>query len=259
MITLDNVSVIFNPGTDREVHALRNVSLVLQQGQWLTVVGPNGSGKSTLLRVLSGAVPATAGTMSFDGRDFTDWPQWRRAAIFQHLEQETIINLVPSMTIEENLVLGLCRSGFSSFHKAINKERHTRILNCLSEFDMGLEGCIRTQVRFLSGGQRAAVVVARALLQSTKVLLLDEVTASLDPNTAPLLLKHIFRLTRKRNLSVIMVTHDMEEALASQGDVLFLDRGKPAIFLTPDMVSADQLRDLFANAIVQGKPYIMPN
>lgn len=251
MISLKNISVVFNPGTDLEVCALDNINITVDAGKWLTIIGPNGSGKSTFLKVLAGEIKPTTGSIVNKGQDISDWEQHRKAAIFQHIEQNTDSNLVPSMTVEENLLLS-CRNGnFPTLGLAQKSSRHTKIKECLQGFEMGLENQLKRQVRFLSGGQRAAIAIAKAILQNAKVILLDEFTASLDPRTAPLLLKVIMNIAQKRGLTIFMVSHDMGEVMDCQKDVLFMNKGKIFKRLGAKELTASLLKEMYAEAILK--------
>lgn len=250
MIRLDNICVTFNENTDLQVRALDNVSLEVAGGQWITVIGPNGSGKTTLLRFLAGEIKSTSGTVSLDGKDITSLGQHERAVHFQFIEQDTEKNLVASMTVAESLFLSLQGARKPSVRFASNTRKRGTIIDTLKLFEMDLEARLETQVRHLSGGQRAAVVVASAILRDAKVLLLDEFTASLDPRTAPLLLKIVMDLAEERGLTVLMVSHDIDEIIRCGQQVLFLNRGSIYGKRTPDEISVAQLRELYADAIV---------
>jgi putative ABC transport system ATP-binding protein len=250
MISLKNVSMKFHADTDREVCAVNNITLEIDTGQWFTVIGPNGSGKSTLLRLISGNILPTSGQVFLDGKDVTNRPYHMRASIVQHLEQDTDSNIVPSMTVEENLVLALRQSAFPKLCFALSKIRRERIANCLAAFEMNLESQLKKQIRLLSGGQQAAIVLARALLQDARVLLLDEVTASLDPHAAETILRTVIEAVDQNKVSVLMVTHDIGEALRCNRDALFMSEGKISAKLCAEELSTQRLRELYAEAIV---------
>lgn len=198
----------------------------MQDGQWLTLIGPNGSGQSTLLKAIAGGLKPAKARIVVDGVHVTGWEEHRRASLFQFMEQGTDANLVPSMTLEENPLLSLRSRGFPRLRIASRPSRRDKISECLVEFGMGLEQDLRRQLRHLSGGQRAAVAVAKTILQDAKVLLLDEFTASLDPHVAPLLSRTVLSLAEKRQVAVPMVSHHVGEVVDCAKEVVFLNRGR---------------------------------
>lgn len=225
MIILENVSKIFNSGSDLEVRAVDALSLTISEGEWCNVIGPNGSGKSTLLRILAGEITPTSGKMLFDGKDITDLEQQKRAHFFQFVEQDTKANLVPSMTIEENLLLTLNGSSKVSLRPLRRKEANEKAIKCLKRFQMGLEKKLNVQTRLLSGGERQAIVLAKTILSNTKVLLLDEFLGAIDPRTAPILLDIVKELASEQGLNVIMVSHDLDQVIQANGRVIVLSKG----------------------------------
>ena len=229
MIEFRNISVVFNPNGDGEKVALSKLSLTIERGQWCNLLGPNGSGKSTLLKLLAGELLPSIGDVLVDGRSILADSTSTRARTFFFVEQDTRANLVPSMTIEENLLIAACRSKFPGFGLASRSNRRKKILAALAKVDMGLENRLDTQVRFLSGGERQALVIAKALIISTPVLLLDEFLAAMDPQAGPQLLEIVRHLVSTENLTVISVTHNLEHVLMDtqkKDRVVLLRNGK---------------------------------
>lgn len=249
MIELRNLTMIFNPGTDVAVTALHNVNLKLNPGTWYTIVGPNGSGKSTLLRILAGEISPYSGSIYYKGTDITKRRQEKKAKIFQFIEQDTRDNLVSSMTIEENLLLPLNGIKFPSLGLAKNKRKRMQILKCLEYFKMGLENRLSTQIRFLSGGQKQAVVVAKTILRKADIFLLDEFVAALDLKTAPRLLEVMQNFAKTLNSTVIMVTHDLDQAISCVGELVFLNRGEVFFKSGKECVSKEKLLSIYSDAL----------
>ncbi len=249
MIELMNLNMIYNPGTDVAVNALHNVNLKLNPGTWYTIVGPNGSGKSTLLRILAGEISPFSGSIYYKGNDITKWKQERKAKVFQFIEQDSKDNLVSSMTIEENLLLPLNSIKFPSLSLARNQSKRMQIQQCLEYFKMGLEDRLSTQVRFLSGGQRQAVVVAKTILRKADIFLLDEFVAALDLKTAPRLLEVMQNFAKTLNSTVIMVTHDLEQAISCVGELVFLNRGEVFFKSGKERVSKEKLLSIYSDAL----------
>lgn len=223
------MSKVFNPGIDGEIHALRNVTLTVPRGQWCNILGPNGSGKSTLLRLLAGDLQPTSGDMLVDGRSILREGPARRARMFFFVEQDTRANLVPSMTIQENLLLALTSSRFPGLGMARRKVRRARIEEALARLGMGLETRLDTQVRLLSGGERQGVVIAKALVTASPVLLLDEFLGAMDPRVGPILLRTTRQLAESEHLTVLSVTHNLEQVMMNgekNGRVVLLRQGE---------------------------------
>lgn len=249
MIELKRVSKEYNVGTDISVKAIDNISVKLEKGEWCAILGPNASGKSTLLKLLAGSIFPSSGSISLDGNEISNIPQYRRARIFQFIEQNTEENLVPSMTVEENLLLVFANKSFPALKMASNSDRRKMIVKCLSYFGMGLENKLSTQSRFLSGGQKQAVVVARAILSGVKVLLLDEFVAAIDPKTAPIILKVLKNIATEEKITVIMVNHDMDQVIECNSRVIFLSEGRIAADLKQSELSRDKLLSLYSESL----------
>jgi len=229
MIELREISKTFNPGMDGEVHALSSVNLTVPRGQWCNILGPNGSGKSTLLRLLAGDLQPTSGDILVGGRSILREGPARRARVFFFVEQDTKANLVPSMTIEENLLLAISASRFPGLGMAKRKARRARIEEALARLGIGLESRLGTQVRLLSGGERQAVVIAKALVTASPVLLLDEFLGAMDPRVGPILLRTTRQLAETEGLTVLSVTHNLEQVMINGGNdarVVLLRQGE---------------------------------
>lgn len=228
MIRLDSVSVTFNRDTVGERQALKNFSLEISAGEWCSVIGPNGSGKSTLLKIVSGELPPTSGRVFFDRRDVTDLSQRERAAFLQFVEQDTMANVVPSMTIAENIVLGIKLPGANAWSTGLGPIQRAAIEEHLWAFGLGLEKRLSCQVRLLSGGERQAIALARALLrEDCHLLLLDEFLGAIDARTAPRLLDIVRRLAAERRMTVIAVTHNLDHVASQpEGRLVVLCEGR---------------------------------
>ena len=214
MIQARDISKSFDTGGYAPRVALEQVSLSFNGAQWCSLLGPNGSGKSTLLRILAGELQPSSGTVLFDDVDVTRSGAARRARNVFFVEQDTKANLVPSMTIEENLLLAECTSRFPGLGTARKPARRKRVSEALERLDMGLAERLHTQVRFLSGGERQALVLAEAILSSAPVLLLDEFLAAMDPHMGPRLLSTARQIAREKGLTVISVTHNVDQVFA---------------------------------------------
>jgi len=213
MIEARHIAVTFRPGSPLENLALRDASLEILGGQFVTVIGSNGAGKSTFLNAVAGDVPLSAGTILIDGRDVTNWPSTKRAALISRVFQDPVAGTCEDLTIEENLAIALRRVGRRGWRRALERATRDKFRAELARLGLGLETRLQHQVGLLSGGQRQALSLLMATLSDTKILLLDEHTAALDPTAASLVLELTRRLVAERGLTVLMVTHSMRQAL----------------------------------------------
>lgn len=228
MIEAKNIHVVFNPDTVLENHALRGASLTIPAGQFVTVIGSNGAGKSTFLNVLAGIAPVAEGTLTVAGQDITRWPVRQRARVLSRVFQDPLAGTCAELTIEENMSLALGRTAARGLSRALRSEYRDRFRQSLSRLGLGLEDRLQDQMGLLSGGQRQAVSLLMAVLADTKVLLLDEHTAALDPRTADFVMQLTDGLVREQALTVMMVTHSMRQALDHGDRTVMFHKGNIA-------------------------------
>ncbi|HBN80821.1 MAG TPA: ABC transporter ATP-binding protein, partial [Ruminococcaceae bacterium] len=184
MLTLTNVCRTFNKGTVNEKQALTDISLHLNQGDFVTIIGGNGAGKSTLLNLIAGAFPCDGGSIVLDGVEISQLPEYRRAKYLGRVFQDPMRGTAGDMGIEENLAIAYRRGKRRTLRWGITKEERALYREKLKMLDLGLEDRMTSKVGLLSGGQRQALTLLMATLQKPKLLLLDEHTAALDPKTA---------------------------------------------------------------------------
>ncbi len=226
MIALDDIVVTFNKGTPLEATALRNVSLNVSAGEFLTVIGSNGAGKSTSLNVMAGIVPVEQGRVTIDGVDVTAWPVHRRARLVSRVFQDPKMGTCESLSILENFALAQGRTSPRGLGFAIRPGARKQIAERLALLDLGLEKRLDDKVGLLSGGQRQAVSLLMATTGDTRVLLLDEHTAALDPKTADFVVKLTQRIVHELKLTAVMVTHSMAQALHFGDRTIMFHRGR---------------------------------
>ena len=227
MLDLKNIGKTFNPGTVNEKVALENVNLHLDDGDFATIVGSNGAGKSTLFNAIAGEFIADTGTITLDGRDITFLPDFKRSKAIGRMFQDPLRGTAPHMTIEENLALAFLRaSGHTSAFSRINKKDRELFAEKLSALGLGLEDRMKQPVGLLSGGQRQALTLMMATMVPPKLLLLDEHTAALDPKTAAKVLELSDRFVAEGNLTTLMVTHNMKDAIAHGNRLIMMNAGK---------------------------------
>ncbi|MFV0451243.1 MAG: ABC transporter ATP-binding protein [Propioniciclava sp.] len=226
MLTLTDVAVSFFPGTVNERRALQGVDLTLADGDFVTIVGSNGAGKSTLLNVVAGTLRADAGRVVIDGRDITRWSEHQTAQLVGRVFQDPRAGTAPHMTIEENLAIALARGTRRGLRQAVTRARRERFAAELLQLEQGLESRLKDWVGLLSGGQRQALSLLMATLQEPQVLLLDEHTAALDPQRAALVTRLTGEIVTRHRLTTLMVTHNMEQALALGNRLIMMHAGR---------------------------------
>lgn len=222
MLKINSISKTFNPGTVNEKTALSGLSLHLKKGDFATIIGSNGAGKSTMFNAICGDFMTDSGSIVLDGEDITFQPQYVRAKNIGRLYQDPMRGSAPGMTIEENLALAAGTGGWLSHVSRADKKRFREQLALLN---IGLENRMTQPVGLLSGGQRQALTLLMATMNPPKLLLLDEHTAALDPGTAEKVLNLTKKIIAENNLTCLMITHNMRDALDMGNRVLMMDSG----------------------------------
>lgn len=226
MLEINNLHVIFNKGTVNEKHALKGINLTINDGDFVTVIGGNGAGKSTMLNSIAGAFAVESGSIKLDGKEITKLPDYKRAAFISRVFQDPLIGTAGNMSIEENLALAARRGKRRTLKWYTNNEEREFFKSVLAEFDLGLEDRMMQKVGTLSGGQRQAITLLMASLASPKLLLLDEHTAALDPKTALKVLNITKKIAEQNNLTVLMITHNMSDAIAYGNKLIMMNEGQ---------------------------------
>ena len=225
MLELKDVSVIFNEGTVNEKVALSDINLKLNTGDFVTIIGSNGAGKSTLFQAISGAVETKSGSILLNDRDITFEPEYKRSRVIGRLFQDPLKGTAPNMTIEEDLHLSNQRGKHFNLSLMSHRYRDT-FKKALKELDLGLEDRLEAKVGLLSGGQRQALTLLMATLVTPELLLLDEHTAALDPKTAEKVLELSKKIVNENNITTLMITHNMEDALKYGNKTMIMRDGK---------------------------------
>ena len=225
MLDVNHVYKTFHPGTINERRALAGVDLHLEEGDFVTVIGGNGAGKSTLLNAVAGVWPVDGGSIVIDGNDITGLPDYKRAPFIGRVFQDPMMGTAPDMQLEENLALAYRRGKKLGLRWHINREERDMYRERLRELNLGLEDRLTTKVGLLSGGQRQAVTLLMATINTPRVLLLDEHTAALDPGTAEKVLALTQSIVAEHHITCLMVTHNMTQALALGNRTLMMADG----------------------------------
>ena len=226
MLEIKDIYKTFNPGTVNEKAALCGLSLKLEEGDFVTVIGGNGAGKSTMLNAIAGVWPLDAGQIIIDGEDVTNLPEHKRAALIGRVFQDPMMGTAPTMQIDENMALAQKRGMKRGLKANLSKADTDKFKELLKILDLGLEERLTSKVGLLSGGQRQALTLLMATLVKPKVLLLDEHTAALDPKTAAKVLEATELVVKKDNLTTIMITHNMKDAIAHGNRLVMMNDGK---------------------------------
>ena len=226
MLEIKDVYKTFNPGTINEKRALSGINLSLEDGDFVTVIGGNGAGKSTLLNMITGVYPVDSGKIIIDGMDVTKLPEYKRAKYLGRVFQDPMTGTAADMQILENLALASRRGRARTLSPGVRKKEKAEYTELLKSLDLGLETRLTSKVGLLSGGQRQAVTLLMATLKKPKLLLLDEHTAALDPKTAHKVLELTTEIVERDNLTTIMITHNMKDAIAIGNRLIMMNDGK---------------------------------
>ena len=226
MLQIDHVSKTFNPGTQNEVRALCDVSLAAPPGSFLIVLGTNGSGKSTLLNAVAGTFLVDSGKIAIAGQEITRWPEHRRARLIGRVFQDPFRGTAPTMSIAENLVLASKRGRRRGLGLAVSRRSIAELRDRIRPLNMGLEDRLQNPIGSLSGGQRQALTLLMASWLKPELLLLDEHTAALDPKTADQVIRLTHDIIERDQLTTLMVTHSMHQAVHLGERIVMMHRGR---------------------------------
>ncbi|HVU37861.1 MAG TPA: ATP-binding cassette domain-containing protein [Opitutales bacterium] len=238
MLSLSKVRQTFNPGTVNEVRALRGVSLEIAAGSFVVVLGSNGSGKSTLLNAVAGTFLIDEGSIVLAGHNLTRWPEHRRAKYIGRVFQNPFSGTAPNMSILENFALASRRGHRRGLGWALHRKLRNDLRDRVRSLKMGLEDRLDNAIGSLSGGQRQALTLLMATWVKPDLLLLDEHTAALDPKSADQVMQLTAQIVAEKNLTTLMVTHSMAQAVAFGSRVLMMHQGQ--VFY--DFAGADKRR-----------------
>lgn len=244
MLKLHNIQKTFNIGTINEKVALNGVDLTLNEGDFVTVIGGNGAGKSTMLNAIAGVWPIDEGAILIDGIDVTGLPEHKRAQYLGRVFQDPMTGTTATMQIEENLALASRRGKKRGLSWGISAEEKKQYKEMLKMLDLGLEDRMTSKVGLLSGGQRQALTLLMATLQKPKLLLLDEHTAALDPKTAAKVLELTDKIVAENNLTTIMITHNMKDAIVHGNRLIMMNEGKIVLDIGPEEKKKLTVEDL---------------
>ena len=244
MLSAQDLHLTFNPGTPIETRALRGMSLDIAAGQFVTVIGSNGAGKSTFLNAISGDQMVDRGRIAIDGLDVTNQPVWARAQRVARVFQDPMAGTCEDLTIEENMALAQQRGLRRGLRRAVKPAERDMFRERLATLGLGLENRLSDRIGLLSGGQRQAVSLLMAALPPSRILLLDEHTAALDPRTADFVLRLTSRIVADNQLTTMMVTHSMRQALDVGQRTVMLHQGQVVLDVSGEQRARMDVPDL---------------
>ena len=226
MLILTNVRKTFNKGTINEKKALNGIDLTLDDGDFVTVIGGNGAGKSTMLNMIAGVYPIDSGKIEIDGVNISRQPEYKRAKYIGRVFQDPMKGTAAGMEIQENMALAFRRGQRRGLGWGIRANEKDYYHDLLTRLGLGLQNRMSSKVGLLSGGQRQALTLLMATLQKPKLLLLDEHTAALDPQTARKVLDLTNEMVTEQNLTALMVTHNMKDAIQIGNRLIMMNDGR---------------------------------
>lgn len=244
MLKVTNVHKTFNPGTINEKKALDGVNLYLAPGDFVTVIGGNGAGKSTIMNMIAGVYPIDEGQILLDNQDISRLPEYKRAKLLGRVFQDPMMGTASDMEIQENMALAYRRGKTRGLSWGITKSEKKLFQEALRTLDLGLEDRMTSKVGLLSGGQRQALTLLMATLQKPQLLLLDEHTAALDPKTAKKVLDLTEELVTRDNLTTLMVTHNMKDAIHIGNRLIMMHEGRIIYDVKGEEKKSLQVKDL---------------
>lgn len=225
MIELNDISILFNPGTVNENQAIRNISLKVNEGDFITVIGSNGAGKSTLFNLVAGTFIPTTGTIRVHDRSVTNDPEYKRARYIGRIFQNPLLGTASNMSLEDNMMITY-KKGFKWLKRSLNNKMRDYFKTELVQLKMGLEKRMKENLSMFSGGQRQALTLLMMVLSKPDLILLDEHTAALDPKNAGIVLELTDKFIKEYQLTAMMITHNMSHAIEYGNRLLMMDKGE---------------------------------
>lgn len=226
MLHLNQIHKIFNEGTPDEKIAIDHVNLTLKPGDFVTIIGSNGAGKSTLMNIISGVLVPDIGEIHIGGKNITNISEFKRSKLVGRVFQDPMAGTAPSMTIEENLAMAFSRNKSRTLRRGVTKKRRDYFREVLESLHLGLENRLHAKVGLLSGGERQALSLLMATFTEPSILLLDEHTAALDPSRAELITNLTREIVHRYQLTTLMVTHNMQQAIDLGNRLIMMDKGQ---------------------------------
>ena len=244
MLELRHIHKYYNPGTISEMCLFQDFNLEIQKGEFVSVVGSNGSGKTSMLNLICGSIGLDEGQILIDGKDITRQKEYKRLKRIGRVYQNPAMGTCPEMTILENLSMADWNGGFFGLQRGTDKKRIPYYQELLSQLGLGLEDKLYAKVGTLSGGQRQAMSLVMSAMTPIDFLILDEHTAALDPKTADLIMELTEKIVREKELTTIMVTHNLRYAVEYGDRLLMMHQGKTVMDISGEKKKNLQVEDI---------------
>lgn len=244
MLELKNIYKYYNPGTINEMCLFEDYHLLVEEGEFVSVVGSNGSGKTSMLNLICGSIELDHGTIEVDGRDISKEREYVRNRYIGRVFQNPAMGTCPSMTIGDNMSLADNKGKLYGLRPGKNKARWEFYRESLSQLGLGLEDKMDVKVGVLSGGQRQALALLMSTLTPVSFLILDEHTAALDPKTAELIMQLTDKIVREKKLTTIMVTHNLRYAVEYGSRLIMMHQGKNIMDYSGAQKQAIKIEDI---------------
>lgn len=247
MITLENINMTFNPNTADENKALKNINLKINEGDFITIIGSNGAGKSTLYNVISGTVIPSSGKIFFESekgkKEITNDKEYLRASFIGRIFQNPLLGTAGKMSLEDNMII-CSKKGWKGLKISLNNKKRAEFKEKLKLLNMNLENRLHDNVEQFSGGQRQALTLLMSVMSHPSLLLLDEHTAALDPENAKIVMELTRKFAKEYNLTVMMITHNIQQALDYGNRLLMMDNGEILMDLSEEEKKELTMKDL---------------
>lgn len=245
MLKINNLSKSFNKDTDYEIRLFKDFNLEIQKNKCTAIIGSNGCGKSTLLNMIAGSIILDDGEILLNDKDIGRLKEEKRSAYIGRVYQNPSMGVSPSLTILENMSLADKKSERFTLRKLVKKSRIPEYIKLLKELDLGLENQLNTQVKYLSGGQRQSLSLVMATMKLPDLLLLDEHTAALDPKTSFVVMEKTKEVIERHNITTIMISHNMKDAIDYSDRIVMLDKGKVILDKDSRDITEDELMEIY--------------
>jgi len=248
MLEVKNINKYYNLGTVNEMCLFRDFNLKIQDGEFVSVIGSNGSGKTSLLNIICGSINVESGNIYINDKDITNKKDFKRYKKIGRVFQNPAMGTCPNMTILENMSIADNKGKVFGLGKGTNKSRVDYYREQLSQLNLGLEDKLHTKVNSLSGGQRQAMALLMSTMTPIEFLILDEHTAALDPKTAEIIMELTNKIVIEKQLTTIMVTHNLRYAIEYGNRLLMMHQGTCLIDKSgaeKDKIEMDDLLQMF--------------
>ena len=248
MIKLTNIDKIYNKGTVNETQLFNKFNMEVKQNEFLSIIGSNGSGKTSMLNIICGSMPIDGGDITINGKSIVKMKDFQRYKKIGRVYQDPSMGTCASMTILENMSLADNKGKMFGLSSGTNKKKVNYYKELLSQLNLGLEDKLGVKVGLLSGGQRQAMALLMSVMTPIDILILDEHTAALDPKTAEIIMELTDKVVREKNLTTIMVTHNLMFALKYGNRLVMMHEGNAVMDLNAEEkknANTDDFLELF--------------